>query len=233
MNIVTKKLHFTILLLFIFSFLVISCKRSEGSDKTLNTDSNTVSESEEKETLVFSSNRDKEASLPGNTTEDKGFTETERGDIKGQLFPISSTDIIPEDMVIGTLLDMKMLDNPSDLFAEAVITFFSEAQKGKISEDILHPTWRAGIISLYKDSLFETNYTLRIGTIMNRDGIRTANIRLISDTGRASGDIMADNYEGKWLLSSISIDMNQLENVYFRENLEFTPLSYSNILLNY
>ena len=167
------------------------------------------------------------------TIEKRGFTETQQGDIKGQIFPINSLDIIPEDMIIGPLLDMNMLDVPSGLFTDAIIAFFRAAQKGEISEDLLHPAWSADIVRLYRDRFFEKNYTVRIGTIINRNGIRTANIRLISDKGRVSGDIMADNYEGKWLLSSISVDMNQLENEYFRENPEFTPLSYSNILLNY
>ena len=53
MNRVTKKVYFAIFLIFIFSLLAGSCKRGEGSDKTANADSNTVSELEEKSTLVL------------------------------------------------------------------------------------------------------------------------------------------------------------------------------------
>ncbi|MCK5197901.1 MAG: hypothetical protein KAR21_06100 [Spirochaetales bacterium] len=233
MGIVTKKLYFAILILLLFFLLASSCKRGEDSDKTASVDSDAIIESEGQSTLVFGADREKTKSAVVDAAEKSGFTETEAGDIKGQLFPINSVEIIPEDMVIGPLEDMNMLDIPSGSFVDSIITFFRGARKGEIVENILHPTWSGSIIRLYKDSIFEINYTVRIGTIINKNGIRTANIRLISDKGRVSGDIMADNYEGKWLLSSISIDMNQLENVYFRENLEFTPLSYSNILLNY
>ena len=225
--------YFAIIFLLLFSLLGSSCKRGEGSDKTVSADPDVIIESEGENTLVFGTDRKKTTSPVVKKTEKRGFTETETGDIKGQVFPINSVDIIPEDMVIGPLVDMSMLDISSGSFVDSIITFFRNAQKGEISKDILHPSWSGSITRLYKNSIFEINYTVRIGTIINNNGIRTANIRLVSDKGRVSGDIMADNYEGKWLLSSISLDMNQLENIYFRENLQFSPLSYSNILLNY
>ena len=233
MSIGIKKLYFAILLLLLFSFFVSSCKRSEGSGKTESADSNAVVESEDAGTLIFGSTREKTTSPVVDKTEKIGFTETDQGDIKGQMFPINSAAIIPEDMIIGTLADINLPDIPKDSFIDSIITFFNGTMKGEINEDILHPSWGGSIIRLYKDSISELNYTVRIGTIININGIKTANIRLISDNGRVSGNIMADNYDGKWLLSAVSVDMNQLKNVYFRENLEFNPLGYSNILLNY
>ncbi len=228
-----KKLYFTILLLIFFSLFVSSCKRSEGSDNTESAGSNSAVETEEAGTLVFGSARENTTSPVVGKTEKKGFTETDQGDIKGQMFPIISAAIIPEDMIIGTLADISIPDIPMGSFIKSVIIFFDGTMKGEINEDILHPEWRESIIRLYEDNISELNYTVRIGTIIKKNGIKTANIRLISDNGRASGNIMADNYEGKWLLSAVSVDINQLENVYFRENLEFSPISYSNILLNY
>lgn len=233
MSIGIKKLCFAILLLLLLSLFESSCKRSEGSDKTESADYSTVVKSEEVNTLVFGSAREKTTSPEVGKTEKTGFTETDQGDIKGQMLPINSTAIIPEDMIIGTLAVINILDIPKNSFINSIITFFNGTMKGEISEDILHPTWSKSIIRLYKDSISKINYTVRIGNIINKNGIKTANIRLISNTGRVSGNIMADYYNGRWLLSAVSIDMNQLENVYFRENLEFTPISYSNILLNY
>lgn len=233
MSIGIKKLCFTILLILLVSLFVSSCKRSEGSDKTESADYSTVVKSEEANTLVFGSAREKTTTSEVGKTEKTGFTETDQGDIKGQMLPIISTVIIPEDMIIGTLADINIPDIQKDSFINSIITFFNGTMKGEINEDILHPTWSKSIIRLYKDSISKINYTVRIGTIINKNGIKTVNIRLISDTGRVSGNIMADNYNGRWLLSAVSIDMNQLKNVYFRENLEFSPVSYSNILLNY
>lgn len=233
MSIGIKKLYFAILLLILFSLFVISCKRSEVSDKTKSDDSNAVVESAETNTLVFGSAREKSTSPVVDKTEEKGFTETDQGDIKGQMFPINSVSIIPEDMIIGALEDFNIPDIQNGSFINSIVAFFNGTMKGEISEDTLHPTWSGGIIRLYQDSISEINYTVRIGSIIDKDGIKTANIRLISDKGRVSGNIMADNYNGKWLLSAVSVDIDQMENVYFRENQEFNPISYSNILLNY
>ena len=228
-----KKLYFTILLLIFFSLFVSSCKRSEGSDNTESAGSNSAVETEEAGTLVFGSARENTTSPIVGEAEKKSFTETDQGDIKGQMFPINSVSIIPEDMIIGALEDFNIPDIQNGSFINSIVAFFNGTMKGEISEDTLHPTWSGGIIRLYQDSISEINYTVRIGSIIDKDGIKTANIRLISDKGRVSGNIMADNYNGKWLLSAVSVDIDQMENVYFRENQEFNPISYSNILLNY
>ncbi len=233
MSLVVKKLYFAIIFLLLFSLMMSSCNRSDDSGKGVSVKSDVVIASEKGDTLVFGEARKKKTTTVVSPEEQRGFTETEQGDVKGQLFPIISPAIIPEDMIIGSLLDLDTLDVQDDLLVDSVITFFNGLMKGEINEDVLHPSWRSDIIKLYKDNILKINYSIRIGTVINENGIRRANIRLISDKGRVSGDIMADNYEGRWLISSIFLDMNQLETTYFRENMEFTPVSYSNILLNY
>lgn len=228
-----KKLIFAILMLFFLCLLLSSCKRNEGSEKKIAVKSDDTIESAVESTLIFGADRQKTPPPDTEITVAGGFTETQQGDIMGQVFPLISVGINPEDMIIGSLVDMDRLDNSSLSFVGSIIKFFVESRKGEISKDILHPSLSDSIIRLYKDSLFEISYSVRIGTIVNKNGIRMANIRLIGDKGRVSGSIVADNYEGKWLLSSISIDMNELMNVYLRENMEFNPISYSNILLNY
>ncbi|RLD32296.1 MAG: hypothetical protein DRI73_07280, partial [Bacteroidetes bacterium] len=115
----------------------------------------------------------------------------------------------------------------------AIVTFFNDAMEGRVNEDVLHPSWKNSISILFNNRLSEQYYTIRIGDIVKKSGISRTNIRLISKTGRVSGEITADKFEDKWLISNISIDFIQLDDVYLKEEFEFNPLSYSNIILNY
>lgn len=225
-----NKLLILVLLIFIF-LLFWSCKKNERLEENSSSDTTVESETSNKSTLVFGEGRDK-VSLEDNTSsQDKGFSEIEKGDIKGQLFSIESSAVIPEDMVIGPLL--KYNSTVKGSFPFAIISFFTDLGKGKLNKDILHPFWSENIQKLYGNNLSEEYYTIRIGDMVTKNGISITNIRLIGKTGRASGSVSADNFESQWLLSDISIDITQLEDIYLREDLEFNPLSYSNILLNY
>ncbi len=226
-----KEIFFLILLLF-FLF-IFSCSKNERSNNLVSPEIEIESESSDKATLVFGEGREKTVPNQDSSTDNKGFTEIEKGDIKGQLFSIDSKKIIPEDMVIGSLLKYKPNNISSGSFPSSIITFFSDTVKGSINQDVLHPLWSENIQKLFSNRLSEQYFTIRIGDIVDKDGIKTANIRLIGKTGRVSGSVSADNLEGKWLLSDISIDFIYLEDIYLRENLEFNPLSYSNIMLNY
>lgn len=226
-----KSILFFILL--IFSLFILSCSKNErsGNLKTHPTQTNT--EISVKETLVFGEDREKTVTSPELLSDNKGFKEIEIGDVKGQLFSIKSKKIIPEDMVIGLLLDYKISDISSGSFLYSIINFFAQAQENNLNRDVLHPLWSDNIEKIYSNRLGEQYFSIRIGDIVDRSGIKTANIRLISKTGRVSGSVSSDNFDGKWLLSDISIDFIQLEEIYLREELEYNPLNYSNIMLNY
>lgn len=228
-----KSFNFSVFILCFFSLFIMSCYKNNNSGKI--EDSNSIAESEISETgtLVFGKNREKKLQDQRNKDNQKGFSEIERGDIKSQLFSNVSKIVIPEDMVIGSLLVYDYKDISSNSFLYAIVTFFNDAMRGVINEDVLHPSWKNSISLLFYNRLPEQYYTIRIGDIVNKSGISRTNIRLISETGRVSGEITADNFEGKWLISNISIDFIQLDDVYLKENFEFNPLSYSNIILNY
>lgn len=231
-----KSFNLSVYLLCFLCFLclfIISCYKNNNSEKTDDNNSIVESEISETGTLVFGENRKKLPPEQGTKNDQKGFTEIEMGDIKGQLFPYVSKIIIPEDMVIGPLLAYDYKNISSNTFLYAIVTFFDDAIDGVINEDVLHPSWKNSISILFNNRLSEQNYTIRIGDIVKKSGISRTNIRLISETGRVSGEITADKYEDKWLISNISIDFIQLDDVYLKEEFEFNPLSYSNIMLNY
>ncbi len=227
-----KKSIFVFLFL-IFSFVFVSCRKNDQSNKISTSETGIESELSDKTTLVFGEDRNKTESVDNSSSDNKGFSEIEKGDLKGQLFSINSISVIPEDMVIGTLLNFNFNTASSGSFLFAINTFFTDAGKGILNLDVLHPSWSSSIQKLYRNSLSEQYFIIRIGDTVIKNGISKTNIRLIGKTGRTSGYVSADFYEGKWLLSDISIDIEQLQENYLREEIEFNPLSYSNILLNY
>ncbi len=226
-----KKTEKIFLLLFLIFVLGVSCQNKKNIPEKPEQSINHNPSQEDKNQLVFGSARPKEAPVSDLTS--RGFTETDRGDIKGQLLPLVSIVQIPEDMVIGPLQNIRLADTGDVSFLSAVTSFFKEAEKGIISDDVLHPEWKDSIRRVLGTELVKSEYSLRIGKIVSEEGLKRANIRIISNIGRISGEVMADYYEGRWLLSSISVDFAQLHTLYVRENIEFSPLGYSNILLNY
>ncbi len=222
-----------VLVIFILLILTsfVSCRNKKNNEEKTDQTVSHIPPDEERNQLVFGTSRAKDS--PADSQTPQGFTETDKGDIKGQLLPVFSEDRIPEDMVIGPLLDISKADSDEVSFAAVITEFITQAGKGVISEDLLHPGWKDAILRVLGTDVVKTDYTLRIGRIVSEDGINRANIRIVSRIGRISGEVMAEKYDGKWLLSSIAVDFNQLKNLYVRENSEFSPLGYSNILLNY
>lgn len=228
-----KRIKFSAFIIIFIILIIFSCSKNEKSKEIVNPGTTAGSELSDKATLVFGENREKKVSNESSTPDNKGFTEIEKGDIRGQLFSINSISTIPEDMVMGSLLKFDIHKLNSGSFPYSIISFFTGASEGIIIMENLHPDWSENILNLYTTKLIEKDYNIRIGNIINTNGISRANIRLISKIGRVSGFVIADYFENKWLLSDISIDFVQLEDIYIRENNEFNPLSYSNILLNY
>ncbi len=228
-----KSFNYLVLIIIVFSFFLFSCKKNDNINTT---NSNEKVEDEKivaTNTLVFGEERKKSNSNQNNISREKTFSEIDKTDIMGQLLPIVSKSIIPEDMVIGSLLDYNSQNLVSGTLPFLVVTFFNDMSKGVINKDILHPLFSEYIQKLYSSNINEQFTTIRIGNIIDKSGIVSANIRLFTNTGRVDGEVTADRFEGELLLSNISIDFVQLDEIYLRENLEYNPMNYSNLLLNY
>ena len=230
--------NFNSIYIFLFFILLIlfstfSCKKKDDLNKLPVEHSPSVTESSENGKLVFGSTKPKSKSDSSTDKVKQNLTVIDALDVKGQLFPMGSMDIIPEDMEIGPLLDFNQMNVSESSFSSAVITFFMDAEKGILNKEIVHPLYFDNIKKLFSDELDKQSYTLRIGKIVEDMGIDSADIRLVSSIGRVSGTVLADNLDGEWLISDISIDMKQLKKEYLIKQSEYDPLSYSNILLNY
>ena len=223
---------FQIFLLLIL-VLTFSCKKRDVITRPADEKSDSVTESLENNTLVFGTSKAKSKPQAAANNNSQKLTVIDSLDIKGQLFPIESGDIIPDDMVIGPLLNFNRMNDSEASFSSAVITFFSDAEKGILNTETLDPLYSENIKKMFSDELDKQSYTLRIGRIVEDKGINSADIRLIGSIGRVSGTILADNLDGKCLLSDISINMKQLKKEYLKNQTEYDPLSYSNMLLNY
>ena len=230
--------NFNSVYIFLIFFLLIllstfSCKKKDDQNNQTVDPSGSATESVENGKLVFGSTKPKPKSDSSNDKVNQNLTVIDASDLKGQLFPIESKDTIPEDMEIGPLLDFYQMNDSESSFSSAVISFFTDAEKGILNQEIVHPLYFDNIKKLFSDELTKQSYTLRLGSVGENTGILSANIRLVSSTGRVSGTVLADNLDGKWLLSDISVDMKKLKNEYLKKQSEYDPLSYSNILLNY
>lgn len=220
------------LFILLILFLTFSCKKKDDINKNSIEPSPSVTESSGNGKLVFGSSKTKPkaVSLPDN--ENNSLAGVDSMDIKGQLFPEKSMDIIPEDMDIGPLLDFNLLNEKESSFSSVIISFFMDAKKGLLNTESLHPLYLENIKKMFSDELGKQSYTVRIGRIVEDKGILSANIRLINTIGRVSGSVSADKFDGRWLISDLSVNMKQLKEEYLKK-YEFDPLSYSNILLNY
>jgi len=233
MNQYFNTVYIFLIFLLLILFSTFSCKKKDDLNQLPVEHSPSVTESSENGKLVFGSTKPKSKSDSSINKVNPNLTVIDASNVKGQLFSIESMDTTPEDMEIGPLLDFYQMNVSESSFSSAVITFFADAEKGILNQEIVHPLYFDNIKKLFSDELNKQSYTLRIGRIVENTGILSTDIRLVSSTGRVSGTVLADNLDGKWLLSDISIDMKKLKKEYLNKQSEYDPLSYSNILLNY
>jgi hypothetical protein len=184
-------------------------------------------------TLVFGSDRTNSRKTSKGDKQEVQYENVDAADTRAQLFPVVSKSAVPEDMKIGPLYDAAEIDGNRKKFVGAVMTFFNAAMDGRINGSVLHPDWRDSIKRIYEGRLPVMQYSVRIGTIREDDGRYSANIRLVGDEGRTAGNVTASDSNGKLLISDISVDIAALEKKYQRSESEFTPMKYSNILLEY
>jgi len=233
MNQFFSSVYIFLIFLLLILFSTFSCKKKDDPNQLPVEHFPSVTESSENAKLVFGSTKQKSKSDSSIDKVNSNLTVIDASDVKGHLFPIVSMDVIPEDMEIGPLLDFYQVNVSESSFSSAIITFFSDAEKGILNQEIVHPLYFDNIKKLLSNDLNKQSYTLRIGRIVENTGILSADIRLVSRAGRVSGTVLADNLDGKWLLSDISINIKKLEKEYLKKQSEYNPLSYSNILLNY
>ncbi len=231
---------FRLLLVLYFAVFLISvpgCRRKEPSAGKDISAANTGGKSEVsadkqkgKQKLVFGTLKKKNE--PAESVREP-VTELDPGDYSVLLASVSSLAVLPSDTVIGELQDPSALDPDEEELYRNVESFFKGLASGSVEENFLSPVSRNILAAGLKKYEFPADMDVRIGVFRYRDNYIEMAVRFISDKGRASGTVVAENIEGTWLISSISADFGLLEKEYRIAEKKFDPDSYPNLDLEY
>jgi len=126
---------------------------------------------------------------------------------------------IPQDRIIGALMLIPPEDSDSRRIHRLVenwLSFLKETETKSNLEDIYageireFASQRKGF---YPDLKYPVE-SIRYGRIRFEDGSARMDIRLISQKGRASGELVFTFQQGKWRILAESIDLGELEEEY-------------------
>lgn len=184
----------------------------------------------EKKKLVFGSVK-KKTEKGGNTT--PPVTDLDPGDYATLLVSMAGGNILPSDMEIGELQDYGKLDKDKRVFFDDLMKFFSDAFKGTPDEEMIAPSVRDTIVLILKKVVVNGDITVRIGKFRDMDGYLDIPVRLFSGSGRTEGDVAAELVDGRWMISSLSINPEDLNKPYDNTGSQFEPDSYLNLRLEY
>ena len=132
------------------------------------------------------------------------------------LVQLDTPYIETEDTVIGILQDRFSTEPEEKKVFERINAFLSAYKMSNVDKVSLDPQW-APIITqtlLYHINNGNIPGEYRIGKADIDDGSGRANIRLIGDRGRASGEIYLSRIESDWYVSDLQIDLNDLDRDY-------------------
>ncbi len=232
---------FRILLVLFFAVFLISvpgCRRNKEADAGKNLsgpntgkESKIVTEKQKgKQKLVFGTLKKK--TEPAESVREL-VSELDPGDYSVLLASVFSPSVLPYDNVIGELQDPAVLDPDEEVLYRNVESFFKDLASGNFDEDFLSPVNRDILTAGLKKYEFPADLSVRIGVFRYRDNYIEMAVRLVSDKGRTSGTVVAENIDGIWMISSISADFGLLEKEYKPADKKFDPDSYMNLNLEY
>jgi len=214
-------------LVLIFILLFTGCVKEEEPDKMAEKTETDGDSREDKITETTKSQTErperslkiemKDEETAGESTEKA--EEDEKLPVLGKEFLLVNRGeayIVPEDTVIGKLQPSFTDEAETINVFETVDTFLSYLSAGKIAERTIAPEWRPII---YRSLSFHiergaTPDTYRIGKARISGGRGSANIRLITDTGRTSGEVLLEPSDGRWLITEIQFDLQELTEPY-------------------
>jgi hypothetical protein len=158
-----------------------------------------------------------------------------------QLLALESVEVLPEDFRIGPLADLVGIDRSTMEMVTVATRFLNALQTGTVDGESLHSEVREELttsIRYYLDrELVPVNY--RIGAITTESYAegeqyspalqhRTAwmNLRLFGVPGVTEGELYLERSAGRWYISDLQIDFEQMRQNYVREQEEFYPTTY-------
>lgn len=138
--------------------------------------------------------------------------------------------IIPQDTEIGTLQSNAPYAEPGIGRVYSIITgFLKGLTEGRVEDKIIEEEWRWLVKSSLEDPIGEGAIPkrYRVGEILIEGGTARANVRLLSDRGRSSGEIylLQSGPEGGWKITDFQADLYELLEDY-NVNGRFEPKMY-------
>jgi hypothetical protein len=153
------------------------------------------------------------------TPAEEQVTETPKDPVLGKDFLLVRMElpgIVPEDMVIGGLQDRYVERMETRAVYETIDTFLQSLTEAEIESSTLHPEWEPTVTRAL--SFFTTKGIVpdhfRIGEIHIGEGSSHANIRLLTEYGRAEGEIYLEPADAEWMITDVQFDLGRLEEPY-------------------
>jgi hypothetical protein len=158
-----------------------------------------------------------------------------------RLLALESVQVLPEDFKIGPLADLVGVDRTTLEMISVSTRFLNALEQGMVEGESLHSEVRqelATSIRYYLDrDLIPVNY--RIGAITTESYAegeqksslldhRTAwmNLRLFGSPGVSEGELYLERSAGRWYISDLQIDFEQMGQDYVREQEAYYPSAY-------
>lgn len=224
---------FKSLFLVVIVLLLFSSSCTERSDRENKTDTSegesalTVENEQSRRTLTFGSDQPDDGAVKSDEGNGENTADTGEERVTPQLIDRNRSFIehvgnevhLPVDRVIGSLLSLPP-DDEDGRQIYMVCERWLDCLKESLSHSSLEELYAAESreLILMKHALVgELQHDIksaRYGRIRFENGEARMDIRLFSDIGRVSGELLFISRDGRWLILSEDIDLSGLDNDY-------------------
>jgi hypothetical protein len=156
------------------------------------------------------------------------------------LLALESVPVLPEDFEIGPLAELVSVDRSTLEMISVATRFLNGLVEGSVAEESLHAEIRRELATSIRYYLERglIPLTYRIGAITTESygeeeatsplDQRTAwmNLRLFGSPGVSSGELYLERSGGRWYVSDLQLDFEQLGLEYTREQDRYYPSTY-------
>jgi hypothetical protein len=158
-----------------------------------------------------------------------------------KLLTLESLPILPEDFKIGPLADLVGVDRNILEMISVSTRFLNALQDGTIDRQSLHEAVREELTTSIRYYLDRDRIpvTYRIGAITMESSsedeqepsalqgrIAWMNVRLFGSPGVSEGELYLERSGGRWYVSDLQIDFEEMGQEYVREQEQYYPTIY-------
>jgi hypothetical protein len=232
-----KRLAALALLILLFA---LSCARKEGESPESRTAAEAApsgtQEGHDSGAVVSKREITLAPSTPAENTKPAAVRQT----AQDKLLTLKSIPVLPEDFKIGLLAELVNVDRDTQEIVSAASRFLDALREGTVPVDILQADVREELSSsigyYLEQGLIPINY--RIGAIttdpvpkaeQSSPALRQAawmNVRLFGSPGVAEGELYLQRSGGRWYISDLQINFEELGQSYAPEREKYYPSTY-------